>query len=407
MKQIHELWPERLQAFQEEMRRYLKYMFNDHIKFVLIFGGGAAIYYYSQWVNDLPPDFPAALVMTVVLAFLLTAGPIITLVKEADKVFLIPLEDELKDYFKKGLRLSFIIQAYVLLLVSAAFMPMYNRVEGAGFMSFVFLFAVLLLLKYWNLALRWDILKTNDSPTLTADLFMRYLLNAGLLYLLISRASWWFILAVMLIMAAFTVYTRQSMKKKTLKWERLIEKEQGRMLKFYRMANLFTDVPHLGSKVWRRKWMDPIFMSIPFAEKSTFRFLYARTIVRTSEYSGLILRLTAMACLILYFVDHLYAAIGISWLFLYLTGFQLLPLIRRYDLKIWIHLYPVPADIKKRDFYRLLIRILGIQALLFGVITAVSGNLFNALLVLAASLLFAIVFGKQYVPGRVKKMEPY
>lgn len=407
MKQISELWPERLQEFIKEMRRYFKYMFNDHMKFVLIFGGGAAIYYYSQWVKHLTPDFPVGLVMSLILGFILTMTPIITLLKEADMVFLLPLEDELSGYFSKGMKLSFIIQAYILLLVLAALMPMYFNVAGAGLGSFLYLFALLLVFKFWNLKLRWYTMKTNDPGTLTADLIIRFILNAAIFYLIIVKASWWFIAAVILIMAAYTLYMWNSVKNKTLKWELLIEKEQGRMQMFYRTANMFTDVPHLKSKVSRRKWLDPLFRFIPFGEKNTFRFLYSRTIVRTSEYSGLIIRLTLLACIILYFIDNLYVAAGVSILFLYLTGFQLLPIFLRYEPKVWVHMYPVPSAYKKMDFYRLIIQVLIVQGLLFGLITASAGNFVNAGLVFAISLLFAFAFGKGYVPGRIKKMEQY
>lgn len=407
MKQINDLWPERFQEFIKEMRRYFKYMFNDHMKFVLIFGGGAAIYYYSQWVKNLSPDFPSSLVMSLVLAFFLTISPIITLLKEADMVYLLPLEKELEGYFRKGMRLSFIIQAYILLLVLGALMPLHFKSTGAGFVSFLYLFAVLLVLKYWNLKLHWDTMKTIEQGTLTADPIIRFILNAAALYLIVANASWLFILAVLLIIAAFTLYMRASVKNKMLKWELLIEKEQRRMQLFYRMANMFTDVPHLKSKVWRRAWMDPIFRFIPFEEKNIFRYLFSRTIVRTSEYSGLIVRLTLIASVIVFFIENLYMAVGVALLFLYLTGFQLLPIFRRHDTKVWVHLYPVPPIYKKLNFFRLLIQVLVSQGVLFGLAAALGGNLVNAALILLASLLFAFIFGKQYAPGRIKKMEQF
>ncbi|RST75173.1 ABC transporter permease [Siminovitchia acidinfaciens] len=407
MKQINELWPERFQEFIKEMQRYFKYMFNDHMKFVLIFGGGAAIYYYSQWVKSITEDFPVSLVMSIVLAFCLTISPIITLLKEADIVFLLPLENELTGYFKKGMKLSFVIQAYILLLTLAALMPLYFKATGAGLAAFIYLFTVLLVLKFWNLKLRWDTLKTNDSGTLAADQIIRFTLNTVILYFIIAKASWWYILAVVLIATAYTLYMRSIVKNKSLKWELLIEKEQGRMQMFYRTANMFTDVPHLKSKVWRRKWLDPLFEFISFGDRNTFRFLYSRTLVRTSEYSGLIIRLTLLACIILYFIDNLYVAVGVAFLFLYLTGFQLLPIYRLHDTKVWVHLYPVPPVYKKQDFYLLLTQVLMLQGLLFALFTLAGGNIVNSGLILLLSIMFAFGFGKQYAPGRIKKMEQY
>ncbi len=71
MKTINELWKERVQAYITELQKYMKYMFNDHLLFVLIFGGGAALYYYSQWVKTLPTSFPAAIIMAILFAIVL------------------------------------------------------------------------------------------------------------------------------------------------------------------------------------------------------------------------------------------------------------------------------------------------------------------------------------------------
>ena len=55
-----------------------------------------------------------------------------------------------------------------------------------------------------------------------------------------------------------------------LKWDLLIAQEEKRMASFYRLANLFTDVPKLKDTVKRRKWLDiihstefPFHMKIP------------------------------------------------------------------------------------------------------------------------------------------------
>src|SRR5690606_14407573 len=125
----------------------------------------------------------------------------------------------------------------------------------------------------------------------------------------------------------FSIYLRGLVKNKTIQWELLIEKEQGRMQAFYRVANMFTDVPHLKGQVKRRQWADFIFSSIPYGSEYTYRFLFSRTIVRSSEFSGLVLRLTLISGFIIIFSSNLYLHVAVSLLFLYLTGFQLLPIL--------------------------------------------------------------------------------
>ncbi|MEK3887520.1 ABC transporter permease [Bacillus sp. FSL K6-3431] len=405
MKQINELWPERLQAYIKELRRYFKYMFNDHLLFVLIFGGGAAIYYYSEWVKTLGSGFPIGIIMGIVLAILLATSPIYTLLKEADIVFLLPLEKKMNAYFKKGMGLSFLSQSYILLLVLAAFMPMYVQVTGDGFKSFFYLLAIVLVLKIWNLKLHWIMLRLTDKQSLLFDWLFRFLLSASLLYFIIEKASLWFIGAILLIIIAVTLYFREEMKNKSLKWELLIEIEQSRMQTFYRAANMFTDVPHLKGQVKRRRWLDPLFSSIPFKSDQTYRFLYSRTIVRTSEFSGLILRLTVIPAILILFNSNLYFSIGISLLFIYLTGFQLLPLLRKHDLKIWTNLYPIDFNQKKPAFLNLLLKILVMQAIVFGISTIIRGDFLQGVIVGAIACLFALLFAKLYAPTRVTKLE--
>ena len=119
---------------------------------------------------------------------------------------------------------------------------------------------------------------------------------------------------------------------------------------FYHAANMFTDVPHLKGRVKRRKWLDPLFSSIPYGSAQTYDFLFARTVVRTSEFSGLIVRLTVIASILVIFTGSLYFSLAISLLFLYLTGFQLLPLLRRHDFIIWTELYPLGQWLQKKGF---------------------------------------------------------
>ncbi|PAF11597.1 hypothetical protein CHH61_26455, partial [Shouchella clausii] len=64
----------------------------------------------------------------------------------------------------------------------------------------------------------------------------------------------------------FTMKSRD----KGLKWEYLIDQEERRMTSFYRLANMFTDVPKLKDRVKRRKWLDWLLSGIPFKQDATF-----------------------------------------------------------------------------------------------------------------------------------------
>jgi len=177
------------------------------------------------------------------------------------------------------------------------------------------------------------------------------------------------------------------------------------MQMFYHAANMFTDVPHLTGRVKRRKWLDPIFSRIPFDSKFTYRFLFSRTLVRTSEYSGLVVRLSIIAALILLYSNNLYFSLIISCLFIYLTGFQLIPMIKRHDLKIWPDLYPVPPQQKRTALLQLLMKVLVVQAILFSVSACIGLPFIEGIIVAIVTIIFALIFSNVYTKTRLKKLD--
>lgn len=405
MKNIDEIWKKRVVEYNTELRKYLRYMFNDHLLFVLIFALGGGAFTYNQWVATLDGSFPAPLIMAVILGLILTWSPVYTFLREADAVFLLPLESRMKSFFRKGIWTSFISQSYILLLVLAAMMPMYVKVTGQGFQSFFLLLALLLGLKVWNLYVRWYTLKNQEREAHLVDYVIRFALNAVFLYMVLSDASMVLAAVVAIILLGYLFYFKLSVEEKSLKWDVLISLEEQRMLLFYRMANMFTDVPKLKGKVHRRKWLDGLLNTIKYQQKHTFTFLYARSLLRTSEYFGLYIRLSLISMVILFFSDTLWLGIAIGLLFMYLTGFQLIPMFKRFDYKIWVSLYPAAQGIKKQSFQKVVLWSLIVQAILFSIALLVSGQWAGSALMLAAGLLFSFVFSFSYLIQRLKKFD--
>ncbi|KKB41794.1 ABC transporter permease [Bacillus thermotolerans] len=404
MNPINELWKERLTAYYAELRKYLRYMLNDHLLLVLVFALGAGLYYYSGWVKTLDESFPASLLMAVILGLLLSWSSVYTLLMRADTVFLLPLEEQMAPYFRKAITTSFFSQIYLLIAALALFIPLHRQVEGGGTQAFFLWLAVVAAMKIWNLTVRWHVLKMQEKESRQIDWLVRFALNGLLLYFLFSNTSIVFVLIVAVIMVAYLLYFRKASGKATLKWETLVELEEERMAAFYRVANLFTDVPHLRGEVKRRRWMDPLLGKASFEPPHTYDYLFMRTFVRMNEYFGLYVRLTIIAILIIAFSGQLMIQLFVALLFIYLTGFQLLPIIRRHETKMWVSLYPVAQEQKSRSLLSLITRLLAIQSILFGLAVLISNTAMYALIVLAVGLAFSFVFTKLYAPGRLKKI---
>ncbi|EKN70256.1 ABC transporter, permease protein EscB [Neobacillus bataviensis LMG 21833] len=396
------LWKDRAGGRMKDLGRYLRYIFNGHLVIVLLFLIGTGAFFYQKWIESLPTDFPAEIILAVIIGFFLTYSPVYNFLLEADNVFLLPLEEKLKGYFFRSGVASFVFQGYILLMVLAILMPMYAHVGDNGFHSFIPFLAVLLIAKVWNLAVTWKIHYYVETSVHRWDMVVRYLLNAAFSYLLFKQAN----LIILLIMALIMVFYYYSFLARTrkmgLKWDQLIDQEEKRMASFYRLANMFTDVPKLKDTVKRRKWLDLFISKIPFTQEKTYLYLFSRTFLRSSDYLGLFIRLTVIGALAIYFISFGLGQILLCVLFLYLTGFQLLPLWNHHQNKLWVDIYPVASNYKTISFHFLLMIILTIQAVIFALFILVKGEIFISLLTLLAGLVFSYIFVYFYGKNRLK-----
>lgn len=396
------LWKVRASHRLKELGVYLRYIFNGHLVIVLLFLLGMSAFYYQNWVKTIPSHYPAEIIMAVVIGLFLTYSPVYNFLLEADQVFLLPLEDRLKGYFLRSGITSLIFQGYILLMVFAAFMPLYARVSENGFQSFFLFFVLLLVLKAWNLVVGWRIQYYVETSVYLSDMLVRYLLNAAFTFLLFSQANVLFLLICSLILAAYYRYFYIRTKSIGLKWDILIGQEEKRMASFYRLANLFTDVPKLKDTVKRRKWLDLFINWIPFSQDKTYHYLFSRTFLRSSDYLGLFIRLTVIGAIALYYISFGLGQIMLVVLFLYLTGFQLLPLWNHHQNKLWVDLYPVSPKYKKAAFHYILMVIMVIQSLLFTIIIALKGEWLTSLYILISGILFSYLFVYVYSKNRLK-----
>lgn len=397
------LWKERFRHFLKEVRTYSKYVFNDHLKFIFVFIIGAGAYYYQQWLQTLTSSFPTALVMAVLIGLVLTAGSIQTLLKEADLVYLLPVEEKLKPYFTKAFLFTFMIQLYIIAIVAAALAPLYfqqMKQTGAGYIWIVLAFVIV---KAWNLFVAWEKSFLTDQNIQRADWFIRFILNGLFVYFLVERTSVLVIGGIVLLMVLYLAIMHQMVKGKPLNWEYLISEEGKKMMLLYRIANMFVDVPALKERVSRRKWLDFILSII--GEKRTYLYLYTRTFLRSGNYFGLYVRLLALGGVILYFIPFLYGRFIVSLIFLYLIGYQLLTLWKHHRMKIWLDLYPVGGEEKKKDFLTLLNAILITGSVIFTIIFALATKDFMMTgILLVVSIVFSIGFVYQYGAKRIERL---
>ncbi|KDE50090.1 ABC transporter permease [Geobacillus thermoleovorans] len=367
------LWKQRFQAEWRKRIRYLRYMFNDHLLVGLIIVLGGIAVMYERWAAALPDSFPYPAIAAVVFGWAAAAGSVRTLFREADTVFLLPAEERLGPYIQRAFLFSWLWQAYGLSLLLLLAGPLHARFSPVPWPLFLL---GLFCFKGWSLWAAWKGSYIAEPSFHRFGAFARFSLAAVFVYLALAAAPWPLFVVVVGLMAALSIYLSRLVRGKTWKWERIIAEEQRAATAFYRLANLFTDVPEWREAAKRRRWLDPLLALIPYDERHVFFHLYARTFLRAGGYAGLYVRLTAIGSVMLAVIDHEYGRAAIAFLFLYATAVQLAALPSHHRYSLWPRLYPLPQAQPGAAAVRLLsILLIGQNTIFHLVLLAVSPRL--------------------------------
>lgn len=399
-------YKKRLGIHQKKMYRYLKYVFNDHISLILLFLMGGFVFYYTEMIKQVDASFSIGKIIVLVIWFAsLFIGKLATLVEEADKVFLLPKEQEMADYLKAAQKHSMGIPAALLIVVTGISIPFLMSISNNQLLDGLFYGVMLLVLKWIQLSLKkYEILQKN-SHHYNKDSLGFYGISLIVLVLSLYTYSW----IGTILSLIYLLVNQKRLKDQTvgqiLDWDEMIQQEKNRQKKIYQFINLFTDVPEISSSVKRRKYLDVFLRLIKLEKKQTYLYLYSRSFLRGSEYSGIYLRLLLVGSVIIWYLTQPILIILVSLLFLYLIGFQLLPLYGQFDYMVMTRLYPVDPSQKMRDLQKLLtflIVVVGCVLSLFAVISL--RNLQDIGLVVGSIALFTLFLIKIYTPSRLKKM---
>ena len=122
---------------------------------------------------------------------------------------------------------------------------------------------------------------------------------------------------------------------------------------------------------------------------------------RNTEYSLLILRVTIVGMLLLAVTGTMVISTLLVLLFLYLIGFQLLPLVQDIERIPQFQMYPVSAKEKGEAVFDLIFQILFFVSILLGMASINAIGIYGLLLI-PIGFVFAYLFRTFYAPSRLK-----
>lgn len=397
---MKKLWQTRLKQHSQAQFKYLKLVFNDHFVLVLIILLGALLYGYSQVVKTMTAAWWLPGALAIVFTALLGIGRLASLVQKADATFLLPKTTEFPKYLTKARRYSLGLPLIVLTFATIAVIPMLKVLNlqvwdaialGVSLWAFKDADLWLQVLSFYQGAPKWAKRRYLFAVALIALGFGFYIHPAiSLVVGLVMALGLRWQLGVWLDPAH-------------LDWLALVQAEAKRMGQIYRFYNLFTDVPGLQGTVKRRKYLDGIAHTVFKKQKNTWAWLLIRSFLRRTEFLGLYLRLVVIGALCLVFVQQWWLALALSALFVYLIGFQLLPMYQVHDDIVFSYLYPLPDTQKPNAFKALIGKLLGLAAIVLALGALAGGHWIAAVAALVGGLVVAIGLAVWYLPIRLQQ----
>lgn len=370
MKSLHDVWTVRIRRYALEVQNYMKYIFTGHLAIVLLFAIGAAGYAYSEWLKNIPEGFPAALLLAVLFGAVLSYSPPSTLLKEADSVYFLPLESKLDSYLKPALRWSFAGQLYLPAILFIVSLPMVNALYGTSSAYLIGFPLLLLSLKWFNVQSEYAFRHIYAGMNVWIDRSGRFLLGFLFVYFYVENQV---LIAVfpLIVSILYMKWLQGKTEGHTFPFDHFISLEQGRLLRFYRFANYFTDVPHIKGKIRKRSYLDWVYRFTGKGPQHAHFYLVIRTFIRSDELFYLWIRLTLIAMVGAWMIPF---DIGI-WIFsaalAFATAIQLWQGLTNQPHFRMDKLFPLSRFSRKRAVAKLVTALQVVQALL---VAAVNGT---------------------------------
>ncbi|WP_105955912.1 ABC transporter permease [Apilactobacillus quenuiae] len=399
---MNNLFKHRFNAHLIEMTKYLKYVFNDFFVIALMFIFGGLLYEYSIAIKNLSAGTWWIQPLVLIILFIsLQLGSLANFVKKADYVFLLPQEKSFYNYFKSAMKYSYVMASIIQVFVWLILIPLISKTFLNFNRSYIILLLISLLInKYIILGTSFIDIYSNFSNK--RNLVFKIIFPIISLSIFIWASD---VLSVVfsLIVLGYTILAMKKCTNLSVHWNKVINNENSRMHRIYQFFNMFTDVPMLGGKVKRRKYLDSLLRL--FRNDNVFAYLFIRGMFRDKEISGLYTRLSLIGSLLILFINNKYLVILLSMLFIYLIVFQMIPYYFNFDENVFTYIYPISNKNKLSSFVNIINKLMYITIFLFFIVSIFSNDIYTTLILLLIDFVELFLLTHVYINKKIKKAE--
>jgi ABC-2 type transport system permease protein len=346
----------RKKLFVKQILPYLIYSIRSGLGTVIgaLLIVAAAYYGYLLQAEGISYDvrWIALLLIVPVLAWC----PIRTYLVEPDLVFLLPAEERMKrGYFREAVRGAWLMQTAAAALIWIALFPVLDRhLPAFTLQTWAGTGAAIVLCKSALLYGSWQRRQWARNAHRIAERAAHPLLAASALAPLAFsfRPSMFFILSVTALYLALLRLPERF----PLNWLRLLQDEQRARSRWMHFFSWFVDVETVSGRPERRRWLDRLIRTTAFRKENAYMYLYARVWLR-SELWNMVLRLTLIGIVCIAVWNSIWLKAAALVFFCWVTGVQLQALFRHHEHSDWLHVYPLPEELRMRSIGRLIRRV--------------------------------------------------
>lgn len=361
------LFNRRYKAIRKEKSYYNKFIFNGHFTVFLLILLGAFIFGYGKWLHNIPSKIDYAFFASIVVA-LVSLFPIRTLLKDADKIFLLPFEKHMKDYMKVSLIYSYSSRIFLQVILLVILFPLFYKLNNNQFTFYIAFAISAIILPYLALLVKWQWFKLKRSGwTINLILFVLFAIT----FYLILRFHNYFAIIFIFIVGILLIILKMYSKKQLYPWERMIAIEQQKHTNYYKFVNMFTDVKHLRESAVRRSYLDfilPTPKGKKFNENRMYLFLFVRSFVRGRDAFSIILRLVMIALVLMIWLSNPFVSLIIGSLFMYITLLQMAQFYTQQAYGLWPQVWPVSDTKVIKGYEQFLYRLMIVVGIIFTIV---------------------------------------
>ena len=396
---MRDLAKRRLQENLSQSLKYLVLVFNDFFILALIFLFGALMFWYAQAMKSMPESLWYYRPLVGILLWLpLLIGKLVTLLKPADLQFLLPEDENIKLYLKPMLNYSLIVPTICLVLTAGILFPCATIKARIEPIDYIFAVLAVFLAKLLQLKIMEHNLFFNRKISISlVNIFFLFLFGLGMF-----KPKSLLIIAGLLVICLI-IFVLRPQHAGLFDWQYAVDQEQKRKNVVFNAFSMFTDVKERQTNVKRRKYLD-FLLPKKMALENPNKFLYRRSVLRNPENINLIVRMTAFAVLVSWLVQNWLWALGLSCLVVFLTIYQLVPMVDEFDDNIMYRVYPIEHTNRGLDMVSALAGMMLMQWLIISIswlITLPANlHLFEAM---GCLVVFSWVVLRLYLPAKVKK----